>query len=72
MRHKKAGYQTRPEHIAPPLHARNLVTSVIVEERVETTFLRRRPRSRLFEKMITLGKRATSPRAVCSVVTHDQ
>ncbi len=36
---------------------RNLVTSLLLEERVETTAARARSVSRLAEKMITLGKR---------------
>src|SRR5258705_11690820 len=57
MRHKVAGYKLgrNPAHRRSLL--RNLVTSVIVEERIETTVPKAKAVRPLVEKMITLGKR---------------
>jgi large subunit ribosomal protein L17 len=57
MRHKVAGFKLgrNPSHRRALL--RNLVTSVIVEERVETTVPKAKAARPIVEKMITLGKR---------------
>ena len=57
MRHKKAGFKLgrNPSHRRSLL--RNLVTSVIIEERIETTVPKAKAIRPLVEKMITLGKR---------------
>src|SRR5579863_10625528 len=57
MRHKVAGYKLgrNPAHRRSLL--RNLVTSLIVEERIETTVPKAKAMRPLVEKMITLGKR---------------
>jgi len=52
---------------------RNMVTSLLREERVETTAARARSVSRLAEKMITLGKRGDlHARREASKVIYDQ
>lgn len=57
MRHRKAGNKLgrNPSHRRALL--RNLVTSVVVEDRVETTLAKAKAVRPLIEKMITLGKR---------------
>ena len=57
MRHKVAGYKLgrNPSHRRSLL--RNLVTSLIVEERIETTVPKAKAMRPIVEKMITLGKR---------------
>jgi large subunit ribosomal protein L17 len=57
MRHKVAGYKLgrSPAHRRSLL--RNLVTSVIVDERIETTVPKAKAARPLVEKMIALGKR---------------
>lgn len=59
MRHKRAGYKLgRPIDSRYAL-LRNLVTSVITEERVITTVPKAKAARPLVEKMITLAKRDT-------------
>lgn len=57
MRHRKAGNKLgrNPSHRRALL--RNLVTSVVIEDRVETTLAKAKAVRPLVEKMITLGKR---------------
>ncbi len=57
MRHKVAGWKLgrNPAHRRSLL--RNLVTSLILEERIETTIPKAKAMRPLVEKMITLGKR---------------
>lgn len=57
MRHRKGGSKLgrNPAHRRATL--RNLVTNVIVRERVKTTLPRARAARPLVERMITLGKR---------------
>ncbi len=57
MRHRKAGNKLgrNPSHRRALL--RNLVTSVLVEDRVETTLAKAKAVRPLVEKMITLGKK---------------
>ncbi|HVB35232.1 MAG TPA: 50S ribosomal protein L17 [Patescibacteria group bacterium] len=57
MRHRKGGFKLgrNPAHRRATL--RNLVTNVIVRERVQTTLARARAAKPLVERMITLGKR---------------
>ena len=57
MRHRKAGNNLgrNTSHLRALL--RNLVTSVLVEDRVETTTAKAKAVRPLVEKMITLGKR---------------
>lgn len=59
MRHLKAGYKLgrNPAHRRATL--RNLVTNLIVHERIHTTLLRAKAARPLAEQMITLGKRDT-------------
>jgi large subunit ribosomal protein L17 len=59
MRHLKSGFKLgkNPAHRRAVL--RNLVTNLIVNERITTTILRAKATRRLAEKMITLGKRDT-------------
>src|SRR5246127_2637732 len=57
MRHKVAGYKLGRNTAHRRSLLRNLVTSVIVEERIETTVPKAKAARPLVEKMITLGKR---------------
>ena len=59
MRHRKAGFKLgrKPAHRRATL--RNLVTNVILRERVQTTVTRAKAARPLVERMITLGKRDT-------------
>src|ERR1700722_18596487 len=57
MRHKVAGYKLGRNTSHRRSLLRNLVTSVIVEERVETTVPKAKAAKPHVEKMITLGKR---------------
>jgi large subunit ribosomal protein L17 len=59
MRHRNAGFKLgrNPSHRRALL--RNLVTSVILMDRVETTITKCKATRPLIEKMITLGKRGT-------------
>lgn len=59
MRHLKAGFKLgrKPAHRRATL--RNLVTNVILHERVQTTLPRAKATQPLVERMITLGKRDT-------------
>jgi large subunit ribosomal protein L17 len=59
MRHLKAGFKLgrNPAHRRATL--RNLVTNVILHERIKTTVTRARAARPLVDRMITLGKRDT-------------
>jgi large subunit ribosomal protein L17 len=59
MRHRNAGFKLgrNPSHRRALL--RNLVTSVILMDRVETTITKCKATRPIIEKMITLGKRGT-------------
>lgn len=57
MRHKVAGYKLGRNTSHRRSLLRNMVTSVILEERVETTLPKAKAVRPLVEKMITLGKR---------------
>ena len=56
MRHRNAGFKLgrNPSHRRAVL--RNLVTSVLIEDRIETTITKCKAIRPLVEKMITLGK----------------
>ncbi len=58
MRHRKAGFKLgrNPSHRRALL--RNLTTSVLLEDRVETTVTKAKAVRPLVEKMITLGKKS--------------
>ena len=57
MRHRNAGFKLgrNPSHRRAVL--RNLVTSVILNDRIETTITKCKASKPLVEKMVTLGKR---------------
>ena len=57
MRHKVAGYKLGRNTAHRRSLLRNLVTSVIVEERIETSVPKAKAAKPIVEKMITLGKR---------------
>src|SRR5205809_7081587 len=57
MRHKVAGYKLGRNTAHRRSLLRNLVTSVIVEERIETTVPKAKALRPIVEKMITLGKK---------------
>lgn len=57
MRHRKAGNKLGRNTSHRRALLRNLVTSVVVEDRVETTLAKAKAVRPLIEKMITLGKR---------------
>jgi large subunit ribosomal protein L17 len=57
MRHKVAGFKLGRNTSHRRSLLRNLVTSVIIDERIETTVPKAKAARPLVEKMITLGKR---------------
>src|SRR5260370_7409558 len=59
MRHRNAGYKLGRNTSHRRAMLRNLVTSVILMDRVETTITKCKATRPLFEKMITLGKQGT-------------
>ena len=59
MRHKVAGFKLKRDSGARKMLLRNLVTSVINEERIITTVPKAKAAKPLVEKMITLAKRDT-------------
>lgn len=58
MRHRNAGFKLGRNTSHRRALLRNLVTSIIVEDRVETTVAKAKAVRPLVEKMITLGKKA--------------
>jgi large subunit ribosomal protein L17 len=59
MRHKYAGYKLKRTTSGRDSLLRNLVTSIIKEERVVTTITKAKAVRPLVERMITLGKKDT-------------
>jgi large subunit ribosomal protein L17 len=59
MRHKRGGYKLGRDTAGRRALLRNLVTSVIEQERVVTTVIKAKAAKPLVEKMITLAKRDT-------------
>ncbi len=59
MRHRNAGYKLGRNTSHRRAMLRNLVTSIILMDRVETTITKCKATRPLVEKMITLGKRGT-------------
>src|ERR1700727_1139735 len=57
MRHRNAGFKLGRNTSHRRALLRNLVTSVIIEDRVETTITKAKAVRPLVEKMITLGKK---------------
>lgn len=57
MRHRKAGFKLGRNTSHRRAMLRNLVTSIILEDRVETTVTKAKAARPHVEKMITLGKR---------------
>ncbi len=57
MRHRNAGFKLGRNTSHRRAVLRNLVTSIIVMDRVETTITKCKATSPIVEKMITLGKR---------------
>ena len=59
MRHKVGGFKLKRDIDARKMLLRNIVTSVIEQERVITTVVKAKAAKPLVEKMITLAKRDT-------------
>jgi len=59
MRHKVAGFKLKRDVSDRRALLRNLVTSVIAEERIITTVVKAKAAKPLVDKMITLGKKDT-------------
>jgi large subunit ribosomal protein L17 len=57
MRHRNAGWKLQRNTSARRALLRNLVTSLVMEERIETTVTKAKAMRAEVEKMITLGKR---------------
>src|SRR5258708_31179915 len=57
MRHKVAGYKLGRTTSHRRAMLRNMVTSIIMEERIETTVIKAKAVRPQVEKMITLGKK---------------
>ena len=74
MRHKKAGWKLGRNTSHRRSLLRNLVTSLILEERIETTLPKAKAMRPQVEKMITLGKRgdlAARRRATAYLMTRE-
>src|SRR6266542_4812664 len=74
MRHKVAGYKLGRTTSHRRSLLRNMVTSIIIEERIETTVPKAKALRPSIEKMITLGKRgdlAARRRAAAYVMTDE-
>ena len=59
MRHKRAGFKLKRDMSGRRSLLRNLVTSIVLQERVVTTVPKAKAARPLLEKMITLGKQDT-------------
>jgi large subunit ribosomal protein L17 len=59
MRHRYGGYKLKREEGHRKMLLRNLVTSVVTDERIVTTIPKAKACKPLVEKMITLGKDGT-------------
>ena len=59
MRHRKAGYRLQRNVSHRRALLRNLVTSVVMDERIETTITKAKAAKPIVEKMITLAKEGT-------------
>jgi large subunit ribosomal protein L17 len=59
MRHRNAGFKLGRNTSHRRAVLRNLVTSIILLDRIETTITKTKAAQPLVEKMITLGKRGT-------------
>ena len=59
MRHKRAGFKLKRDMSGRRSLLRNLVTSMVLEERIITTVPKAKAARPLLEKMITLGKQDT-------------
>jgi large subunit ribosomal protein L17 len=59
MRHRNAGYKLGRNTSHRRAVLRNLVTSIILMDRIETTLTKCKAAQPLVERMITLGKRGT-------------
>jgi large subunit ribosomal protein L17 len=59
MRHRNAGYKLGRNTSHRRAVLRNLVTSIVLLDRIETTITKCKASQPLVEKMITLGKRGT-------------
>ena len=57
MRHRVAGFKLGRNTSHRRALLRNLVTSLVLEERIETTVIKAKAMRPLAEKMVTLGKR---------------
>jgi large subunit ribosomal protein L17 len=74
MRHRKAGYKLGRNTSHRRAMLRNLVTSIILEDRVETTITKAKAARPHVEKMITLGKRGdvhSRRRALAYLMTRE-
>ncbi len=74
MRHREAGWKLGRNTAHRRSLLRNLVTSLIVEERIETTLPKAKAMRPHVEKMITLGKRgdlAARRKAAAYLMTRD-
>lgn len=74
MRHRKAGYKLKRDVDSRRALLRNLVVSVINEERIVTTTPKAKAVKPLVEKMITLAKRDTlhTRRMAASFLNHPE
>src|SRR6202158_6037645 len=74
MRHKVAGYKLGRTTSHRRAMLRNMVTSIIMEERIETTVIKAKAVRPQVEKMITLGKKgdlAARRRATAYLMTDE-
>src|SRR5881394_3831156 len=59
MRHRRGGFKLKRDVGARKALLRNLVTSMVMDERIETTIPKAKAAKPLVEKMITLAKEGT-------------
>jgi large subunit ribosomal protein L17 len=59
MRHRRGGFKLKRDISARRALLRNLVTSMVMDERIETTIPKAKAAKPLVEKMITLAKEGT-------------
>ena len=72
MRHRNAGFKLGRNTSHRRALLRNLVTSIIVEDRVETTVTKAKAARPHVEKMITLGKQGDVHARVRRSLSHDR
>lgn len=71
MRHRKAGRKLGMNQTARKAMFRNMVTSLVLHERIHTTEPRAKELRRFAERMVTIAKRAPT-KAACDSMSGDE